>query len=226
MSRYDRLFLTLAGFFIASLIIANAFAFKLFDVHLPLLGTITLSMGILPYPITFLMTDLISELYGKAKANFLVWTGFFLSGYFLLLLLIGKAIPVSHVQDPVIQEHYLGVFGQGARAIFGSMVAYLTAQFLDVRLFHFFKKLTAGRHLWLRNNGSTMISQLVDTIAVTTILFWDAPNINVPALILAGYSFKLLVALVDTPLFYLGTRLFKSVERETLRRQQIGSEHP
>ena len=215
MKTYDRLFLVLCGIFIASLIIANAFAFKLFDVTLPLIGTITLSMGILPYPITFLVTDLISELYGRKRANFLVLVGFGLSLYFLMFITIGKYIDVSQVQDPEVQAHYLGVFGQGARAITGSMVAYLLAQFLDVRIFHSIKRATQGKHLWLRNNGSTLISQLIDTVAVTTILFYDADNVNLVSLILAGYSFKLLVALVDTPLFYLGAAIFKDIEAET-----------
>ncbi len=218
MSRYDRVFLILCSVFIASLIIANAFAFKLFDINLPLVGVVTLSMGILPYPITFLATDLISELYGRRRANTLVMVGFGVSLFFLFFIVIGRYVPVSHVQDPTIQDHYMGVFGQGVRAIMGSMIAYLLAQFLDVRLFHFYKKVTRGRHLWLRNNGSTMISQLVDTVAVVTILFHDDPNVPLFAIILSSYVFKLLVALVDTPLFYLGVRLFKDIERETERR--------
>ncbi len=219
MSRYERIFLILCSIFIASLIIANALAFKLFDVNLPLVGTVTLSMGILPYPVTFLVTDLISELYGKKRANTLVWVGFGVSLYFLFFLVIGRYIPVSQVQDGVVQDHYLGVFGQSIRAIFGSMVAYLAAQFLDVRLYHFYKHLTRGRHLWLRNNGSTLISQLVDTIAVVTILFWDVPKVNLVALILSGYFFKLLVALSDTPALYIGAWLFKDIEEETARRR-------
>lgn len=215
MKRYDLVFLILSAIFIASLIIANALAFKLIDVNLPLVGTIQLSMGVLPYPITFLATDLISELYGRKRANRLVWVGFGVSLYFLFFLIIGRYIPASQVQDPVIQEHYMGVFGQSIRAIFGSMVAYLVAQFLDVRLFHFWKRLTKGKHLWLRNNGSTLISQFVDTAAVVTILFYGNPNINLFSLILAGYVFKLLVALVDTPLFYVGAHLFRDIEAET-----------
>jgi len=218
MSRYDRVFLILCSLFIASLIIANAFAFKLFDIDLPIIGVVTLSMGILPYPITFLVTDLISELYGRRRADVLVLVGFGVSLFFLFFIIVGRYVPVSHVQDPAVQEHYMGVFGQGGRAILGSMTAYLLAQFLDVRLFHFLKRATRGRHLWLRNNGSTLISQLVDTIAVVTILFHDQPSVPLLTLIGASYAFKLLTALVDTPFFYLGVALFKDIERETERR--------
>ena len=216
MRRYDLLFLVLCGTFIASLIICNALAFKLIDLHLPLFGTVTLPLGILPYPVTFLMTDLICELYGKKQANSLVWIGFGLSAYFLFFLILGRYLPVSHVQDPIIQTYYMGVFGQSARAIFASMVAYLIAQFLDVRLFHFIKEKTKGRHLWLRNNGSTLFSQLIDTICVMSILFWEQPNLI--GLIITGYVFKLLAALADTPLFYLGAIFFKDIQAESLRR--------
>jgi len=216
MKRYDRVFLILAGLFLTCLLLANVLVFKFFDFHLPLIGTITLSVGILPYPITFLATDLISEIYGKKRANFLVYLGFFLSILMLLILQLGKAVPVSHLQGPEIQEHYLAVFGQTTRAVFASMLAYLVAQLLDIKLFHFWKNLTKGKHLWLRNNGSTMVSQLVDTIAVVTILFagvWE--NKAIVHVIISSYCFKLLIALFDTPLFYVGVHFLKDLERET-----------
>lgn len=212
MSRYEKLFLLFSGIFLACLVIANTLVFKLFDLTLPIVGPITLVMGILPYPITFLVTDLISEIYGKERANYLVFVGFVVSMLFLGLILLANAIPVSQQQDAaVVQGHFNAVFGQSTRAIFGSMIAYLAAQFLDVHLYHFFKKLTNGKHLWLRNNGSTLISQLVDTTLVTTILFYDNPDISVPALIVAGYSFKLIVALCDTPLLYLGVYYLEDI---------------
>jgi hypothetical protein len=221
MNRYDGVFTFLALVFVSSLILANSLVFKLFDVPLPLVGTATLSAGILPYPVTFLVTDLVSELYGRKRANQLVWLGFAMSLYMLVLLQIGKWVPLSAMQSPEIQGHYLAVFGQSARAILASMVAYLLAQFLDVRLFHFWKSLTHGRHLWLRNNGSTIISQLVDTVAVVSILF--VGTLETPALvhvIVSSYVFKLGIALTDTPFFYLGVRLFKSIEEETIRRER------
>ena len=216
MRRYDLVFLVLAGFFLASLVLANAMVFKFVDIPLPVVGLVTISAGVLPYPVTFLCTDLISELYGKKRANALVITGFVISVYMLLLLLLGRALPVSHLQDEVIQEHYMAVFGQSARAIFGSMVAYLLAQLIDVRLYHFWRKLTSDKHLWLRNNGSTMLSQLIDTTAVVTILFYGVwPLTQIGGVILASYAYKLLVAAADTPLMYLGTWMLRDIEEES-----------
>ena len=217
MKRFDYVFLILSGFFLASLILANAFVFKFLDVPLPIIGVATISLGVLPYPITFLCTDLISELYGKQRANAIVLTGAAVSVYMLVLLL-----PVSHLQEAAIQDHYMAVFGQSARAIFASMVAYLVAQFIDIRLYHFWRKLTGGRYLWLRNNASTMLSQLIDTTAVVTILFygvWSWPEIS--AVIIASYVFKLLVAAADTPLMYLGTWLFADIREESRKRGLI-----
>lgn len=216
MRRYDFVFLLLSGIFLSSLVIGNSLVFKFFDVELPLKGIVTLSVGILPYPVTFLCTDLISELYGKKRADALVLTGLVVSAYMVLILQVGRVVPVSSLQDASIQEHYLAVFGQSTRAIFASMVAYLFAQFIDVRLYHFWRRLTDGKHLWLRNNGSTMLSQLVDTVAVITILFYGVwTTEQIIDVIIAGYIFKLLVALVDTPLMYLGTRLFREIENES-----------
>ena len=216
MRRYDFVFLVLTGFFLASLVIANATVFKFVDVPLPLIGVATISIGVLPYPVTFLCTDLISELYGKKRADALVLTGFLVSVYMLLLLQVGRALPVSHLQDEAIQGHFMAVFGQSTRAIFGSMVAYLAAQLVDVRLYHFWRKLTNGRHLWLRNNASTMLSQVVDTTAVVVILFvgvWSWSEIG--AVILASYAYKLLVAAADTPLMYLGSWWFRDIKEES-----------
>ena len=222
MRKYDFVFLVLSGFFLASLVLANALVFKFVDVPLPYIGLATISVGVLPYPITFLCTDLISELYGKRRANAIVLTGFLVSLYMLLILQIGRELPVSHLQDDSIQGHYVAVFGQSARAIFASMVAYLIAQLFDVRLYHFWRKVTNGRHLWLRNNASTMLSQLIDTTAVVTILFVGVWSWNeIGAVILASYVYKLLVAAFDTPLMYAGSWLFRDIKDESRSRDLI-----
>ena len=216
MRRYDLIFLVLSGIFLASLVLGNSLVFKFFDVSLPFVGIVTLSVGILPYPVTFLCTDLISELYGKKRADALVITGLVVSVYMLGVLQLGRVVPLSHIQDAAIQDHYLAVFGQSTRAIFASMVAYLFAQFIDVRLYHFWRRLTKGKHLWLRNNASTMLSQMVDTVAVVTILFYGIwPMEQIIDVIIAGYIFKLIVALFDTPLMYLGTYLLRDIEDES-----------
>ncbi len=198
----DRLYLILAGIFVASLVTCNLIANKFVSIDLGF-KTFIVSAGILPYPLTFLVTDILSEIYGKKRASMVVLSGFIASLFVLLFLWIGgqfNAISTSPLND----ETYSLVFNNAWRVIFASMVAYLSAQFLDVRLFHFWKKLTNGKHLWLRNNASTVGSQLVDTILVISVLFvgvWDTSQII--SAIIDGWLFKMLVAFIDTPLFYL-----------------------
>ena len=197
----DQLYLVLSGIFIASLVTCNLIANKFVTVDLGF-KVFIVSAGILPYPLTFLVTDLISELYGQRKANLVVFSGFIASLFVLLFLWLGgqfNSIPDSLVND----EIYNSVFQNAWRLIAASMVAYLFAQFIDVRIFHFWKKLTNGKHLWLRNNGSTIASQLVDTTLVICILFvgvWETDQIK--SAIIDGWLFKMLMAFLDTPIIY------------------------
>ena len=197
----DQFFLVLSGIFIASLVTCNLIANKFVTVDFGF-KVFIVSAGILPYPLTFLVTDLISELYGQKKANLVVFSGFIASMFVLLFLWLGgqfNAIPESLVSD----ETYNSVFRNAWRLIAASMIAYLFAQFVDVRIFHFWKRLTNGKHLWLRNNGSTIASQLVDTTLVICILFigvWNTDQIF--SAIIDGWLFKMLMALIDTPIIY------------------------
>ena len=197
----DQFYLILSGIFIASLVTCNLIANKFVTVDLGF-KVFIVSAGILPYPFTFLVTDLISELYGQKKANLVVLAGFFASMFVLFFLWLGgqfNAIPDSLVTDQV----YDSVFRNAWRIIAASMTAYLFAQFIDVRIFHFWKKLTNGKHLWLRNNASTLVSQLLDTILVICILFfgvWSTDQIF--SAIIDGWLFKMLMAFIDTPIIY------------------------
>ena len=197
----DQFYIILSGIFIASLVTCNLIANKFVTVDLGF-KVFIVSAGILPYPITFLVTDLISELYGQKKANLVVFSGFVSSIFVLIFLWLGgkfNAIPSSIVGD----ETYNLVFQNAWRIIAASMIAYLVAQFIDVRIFHFWKRLTNGKHLWLRNNGSTVASQLIDTILVICILFvgvWDKDQIL--RAIIDGWTFKMLMAFIDTPIIY------------------------
>ena len=197
----DQFYIILAGIFIASLVTCNLIANKFVTVDLGF-KVFIVSAGILPYPLTFLVTDLISELYGQRKANLVVFSGFIASMFVLLFLWLGgqfNAIPSSIVGD----DTYNMVFQNAWRIIAASMVAYLFAQFIDVKIFHFWKKLTNGKHLWLRNNGSTVASQLVDTTLVVCILFvgvWESNQIL--SAIVDGWLFKMLMAFIDTPIIY------------------------
>ncbi len=191
------------------------------------------AVGVLPYPMTFLCTDLISEFYGRKRANFVVFVGLILNLWVIFILWLGGAMPGFETIDPATglpqldEAGNLPVFYQVRTLAFGavtaSMIAYLAAQFVDVYVFHFWKRLTKGKHLWLRNNGSTMVSQFIDTFAVITITHFYAHALPVnpdqpiwPQLwlfIATGYAFKFIAALIDTPIIYLAVHVLKGYLR-------------
>ena len=196
-----QLFIILTAMFIAALITCNLIANKFVEINLGF-KTFIVSAGILPYPLTFLITDILSEVYGRKMTNRVVASGFFASIMVLLFLWLGSIAPAIQT-SPINNETFNLVFSNAWRVIAASMIAYLSAQFLDVRLFHFWKNLTKGKHLWLRNNASTVASQLLDTILVICILFvgvWNSDQII--SAIIDGWTFKMLMALVDTPIIY------------------------
>ena len=196
------LYILLGGLFITALITCNLIANKFVTVDLGF-KVFTISAGVLPYPITFLLTDILSEIYGRKKTNTVVYTGFAASLFVLFMLFLGSLFP-SIEESPVSDEYYNTVFQNSWRVILASMIAYLTAQLVDVRLFHFWKKLTKGKKLWLRNNASTILSQLVDTTLVVLVLFVGVlPIERIGDFILDGWLFKVLVALTDTVFIYL-----------------------
>ena len=204
----DKSYLLLSSLFIAALITCNLIANKFVSVDLGF-KTFILSAGVLPYPITFLITDILSEIYGKVKTRRVVVTGFFVSLFVLFILWLGGQF--SAISDsPVNDEQYQNVFQNAWRVILASMIAYLSAQLVDVRLFHFWKKLTKGKHLWLRNNASTIFSQLIDTSLVVIVLFFGLKTSNqITTLIIDGWLFKTLCAFIDTPIFYALTWFFR-----------------
>ncbi len=195
------LFLILAGLFITSLVTCNLIANKFVSVDLGF-KTFEVSAGILPYPLTFLITDILSEIYGRKKTNAVVITGFFSSVLVLFILYLGHMFPALE-NSPVTESEYASVFRNSWRVISASMLAYLTAQFIDVRIFHYWKRKTKGKHLWFRNNFSTMFSQLIDTILVTSVIFIGVASTDfITGLILDGWLFKLLFAAADTIIIY------------------------
>lgn len=211
----DRLYLFLAALFITSLVVSNLIFQKFFvwrPVDIELFGTqlFELSVGILPYPITFLITDLISEIYGKQKANQVVVAGIFASFFSMGILLLADFAPAS-VNSPIDDDTFEQVFSLSPLAVLASMLAYLFAQFIDIRLYHFWKNLTQGRMLWMRNNFSTFSSQFVDTVTVILLLslFGVLPWKLFWGLVVSGFVFKVLVAAIDTPFLYLFVGLFR-----------------
>ena len=211
MSFKERLFLFLSGVFLTALVLGNVIGTTKF---VNVFG-LTVPAGVLAYPFTFLATDLICELYGKKRAQTLVWTGFAMNFFMLGLMTLGHFFPdaggVSGATS-TFESVYQFMVGN----VIASMIAYLVAQTVDVHMFHFWKKLTNGKHLWLRNNLSTTASQLVDTTAILTILYYAnnlGNNVNTLGdllpLIYYSYLFKFFFALFDTPLFYLGVWVLK-----------------
>lgn len=229
--RSEKAFLAVAAAFLLALIVANVFAAsKLVVIHLGFHDVIV-AAGILAYPVTFLATDLISELWGRKRADFVVIVGLGVSLGLLVFIEIGRWVPALNVE---MDSVFVGFFSSSTRAILASMIAYLVAQLLDVRLFHFWKEKTKGKHLWLRNNGSTVGSQLVDTVLVTTILFWGVtpPGATAPMgvgeiapIIRDGFIFKAIVAAIDTPLLYLAVRLLRPfVDEQAPTSETLGAE--
>lgn len=239
--RRELIFLILAGFFLGTLAMLNILGItrflKLFEIDLDgdpstPATAFAVAVGVLPYPITFLCTDFISELYGRRRANAVVWVGFMLNLWVVTVLWLGSALPGFGALDPATgmppppawdpaKNSYVETgwtFFQVRNLAFGavaaSMAAYLIAQLVDVHVFHFWKRLTNNKHLWLRNNGSTLVSQLVDTTAVILITHFYAHALPIddaralwPQLLIfiaTGYVFKAAAALLDTGPFYLG----------------------
>ncbi len=226
-ARRERVFLVLAGLFIGAMAMLNIIGITRFV----RIGPLELAVGVLPYPLTFLCTDLISELYGKKRASAVVWVGLVVNLFIIGTLWLGQALPPASTKAPWQELHlaegvslpdgsrlegtgelFTLIYKCTAGAVFASMAAYLVAQLCDVHLFHFYKRLTKGKHLWLRNNGSTLVSQLVDTVVVVGLTFGaelSRGNITLRTmltLVLSGYLFKLATALADTAPFYFGVR--------------------
>ncbi len=205
----QHIYMILAGLFITALVVSNLIFQKFFywypfDISLFDVKLFELSVGILPYPITFLITDTISEIYGKKKANDVIVVGLFASFFSLFIIWITSSAPATD-WSPVNDSTYQLVFGNTGVAVLASMLAYLIAQYVDVQVYHFWKSLTKGKHLWLRNNFSTFTSQWVDTTTILILLcsFHVIDWALFPGLLISGVIFKMLVALIDTPFLYL-----------------------
>lgn len=198
------LYLILGGLFITSLVTSNLIFQKFFTWSPFGWYTFELSVGIIAYPVTFLITDVISEVYGRRRANRVVVAGVFASAFALGIVLVSSTANATE-WSPLSDAEFNKAFNYTFIAVSASLAAYLLAQFLDVQVFHFWKRVTNGKHLWLRNNLSTFTSQFVDTFVIISLLCsfkvisWE---LYVP-LIINGFLFKALFALCDTPFAYL-----------------------
>ncbi len=228
--RSEWVFMILSGLFLGSLTMLNILGitkfitldFSLFGASIPF----PIAVGVLAYPLTFLCTDLISELYGRKRANMVVWVGLILNFWVLFILWLGGVLPPGPELDAagsIVSGSNGAVFYNVQMATFAatmaSMIAYTLAQFIDVQVFHMLKKATKGKYLWVRNNGSTLVSQLVDSTVVILITHYyadalpkdDTGVITQPLIyfIMASYLFKFVVAILDTAPFYLGVKYLK-----------------
>lgn len=216
MKKYEFYYLLLVVTFCSVFIGSNVIAAKLF--YFPWDPSRAFPSGLLTYPLTFVITDLISEVYGEKKARSAIFLAFFMNLLILAFIQLAVHLPPHSIwfvegnrygyEDLIgYQTAFESVFGLSGILLMGSLVAYLFGQLIDVRLFGWIGSLTQGRHLWLRNNVSTLISQLVDTLIVCSIyLFWGMGIGWEEGWVIIGwsYGYKCLFAIADTPFVYFG----------------------
>ncbi len=211
-TKKEIIFVILAGIFIANAVVAELIGGKLIQI-----GPFVMSIGILPWPIVFLTTDLINEYFGEKGVRKLSFITAGLIAYAFIVLLMAMNVPAAKGISPVNDEQFQAVFGQSMWIIVGSIVAFLVSQLIDVSVFWFFKNKTGDRKIWLRTTGSTIVSQMFDSFIVLGIAFWLPGKINFETFItsaLTGYTFKLIIAILLTPLIYLGHHWIKKHIKE------------
>lgn len=212
MERLNEKLIVLTSIFIFAIVASNITASKLVN-----LGPFVVPIAVLCYPITFSITDIVTEVYGRKVAQKIVWSGFFVS---VVLVLYSKIVTVYPPASLFEQnEAFVKVFSSTPRIVLASMIAYVLSQTHDVWAFHLWKRITEGRYLWMRNNFSTIVSQFIDTCVFITIAFFNVVPGNVLLrMIFSQYVVKFIIALIDTPFVYLGVKLVsgKWIVRETV----------
>ncbi len=245
-----RLFLVLGGFFVANAIIAEMIGVKLFQLEtalgmakadFTLLGqehlSFVLSVGVLPWPIVFIMTDVINDYYGVRGVRFLTLLTTALITFLFAVLYLAIHMPPEHgwwitssseQGVPDMQAAFAAIFGQGMNIILGSLTAFLIGQLVDALVFRHIKRLTGDKRIWLRATGSTLVSQLIDSVVVTYVAFWifkDMSFAMATALVMTAYAYKFIVAIVSTPLIYVAHALIEAYlgkeQAHTLRQQAL-----
>ena len=218
MKKTDKNLYILYMVFAVMLVTANCVASKIFTTGINLFGApVTLTSGALAYPFTFLCTDIIGEIWGKEKANIAVKGGFVCQLFSTALIILVRYFPAT---DAMVQESYVTLLGQNWVFVVASLVAYVCSQTIDIKLFHAIRDKYIKKHgstkggKWIWNNGSTMTSQLIDSVVYVLIafgfgfgwLFQDGMRLVLLNMILGQWLFKVALAALDTPLFYLFTR--------------------
>ena len=205
--RKDIVYVILAGIFITNALVAELIGGKLIYI-----GDVVMSLGILPWPIVFITTDLINEYFGEKGVRKLSFITACLIAYSFIILLLAMSIPAAKGISPVNDDQFKAVFGQSMWIIVGSIIAFLVSQLIDVTVFWFFKNRTGDTKIWLRTTGSTLVSQLFDSFIVLGIAFWLPGKIDFETFLssaLTGYTFKLSIAILLTPVIYAGHHLIK-----------------
>ncbi|HBS88368.1 MAG: hypothetical protein A2W91_17375 [Bacteroidetes bacterium GWF2_38_335] len=203
-SRKDIVFILLAGFFITNAIVGELIGGKLIQI-----GPFIMSIGIIPWPIVFLSTDLINEYYGKQGVKRLTMLTAVLIAYAFILLFAALNVGASD-NSPVSDSAFFTVFGQSLWIIIGSITAFIASQMIDVFVFWMLRKRTGKKHIWLRATGSTAVSQLIDSFIVTGIAFYLPGKLSLADFIntaITGYTCKLIIAVLLTPMIYVGHNL-------------------
>ena len=212
LTRPQRVYVVCAAVFLTALVIAEATAGKFFTAFalpspITILGTefpsVVMTAGVIAFPVTFIVTDVMNEYFGTAGIRFVTYIGLAMVGFAFGLLQIALAVPTAPT-SPVPDAAFAAVFGTTSRVIVGSLVAYLIGQLVDIALFHWLRRLTDGRHLWLRATGSTLGSQFLDTFVVLTVAFAGQLALEeIVAITLFNYGYKVVIAVAITPLVYL-----------------------
>ena len=218
-TKRDIVFTILAGIFITNAVVAELIGGKIIQ-----LGPFIMSIGIIPWPVVFLTTDLINEYYGKNGVKKLTFITAALIAYAFIVLFFSITIPAAKGVSVVTDEQFQAVFGQSMWIIFASIIAFLVSQFVDVFIFWLLRNRTGGKMIWLRSTGSTVVSQLIDTFIVLGIAFWLTGKMSTDEYInaaLTGYTFKLIIAILLTPLIYLGHYLVNNYLGKELSDQLI-----
>lgn len=249
MNRSHRLFIVLNALFLVCLFMAEVTGAKLFTVDVPDFGfpplvarpwftvsAFTMTLGVIPFPVTFIVTDLMNEYFGKSGVRYTTLIGMGCIGFSYGLIFLDLRIPADPRYSPVGDEAFQAVFANSSQIILGSITAYLIGQLVDIQVFHRLRTLTGNRHIWLRATGSTLVSQLVDSYIVIYMAFglWGQngkppwPLRTVAEVATTNYLYKFVIAILITPLLYLGHRWMDCylghAEAETLRDRALRDE--
>jgi len=194
--------------FVSSILLSNIIAAKIIDV-----GGLILPAAIILYPFTFLFTDVVSEIEGRKKAQDLVMMGFYMSLIMVLIIYISQILPPASFWEQ--QKAYNIILGSTPRIVLASMIAYLISQNHDVWAFHWWKDKTSGKYLWIRNNFSTIISQLIDSVLFIGIAFGGIyPAKSIAIMIFSQYLIKVGIAILDTPFCYILVRIYGNYRKQ------------